>query len=133
MSILFALRRDATQTLLGHTDTPVEWDTEDKDTHNLWTPLLPAEIRIPATGLYNLQVNIAGTAITVGSVAYFHINGATPFYLAEGQGTCFSIGNSMIAGSMTAYLQKDDIIKILAFSNAGGTIQARLGGFGLLK
>lgn len=130
-SILLALRRDATQ-LLPANGAFIEWDTEDRDSHNLWHPAHPLEIRAPAAGVYNFQANVAGAAIVSGSLVRFVINAATPFYSNEGQGTGFSIGNTMVAGSMTVYLQKDDIVKVYAFSLLGGTIQARLGGLGRL-
>ncbi len=124
--VLFRARRVAAQSIPNASQTEIDWDTVDVDTHGGWTSDFPDEWRAPFPGWYQLSGGagwVSGGTGTGRRGAFWRINhveydGGGVFMANVGStGT-----HSLTARVMTVSLDAGDIVSLGVFQEQGSAL-----------
>lgn len=112
------LRRVASQTLPDATNTTVSWDTEDEDTHNLWSS--GTTVTIPASGLWAITFGIVASAATARSVLFISPSAGSWSGGSAALRNSFGAGEDTCAVSGTIPLSAGDTFTCVANVDMAG-------------
>lgn len=121
--VLFRALRAATQSIPTASETEIEWDSVDVDTHGGWNSDFPTDWIAPFDGWYDIS---GGCGWNGGGVSrrgvFFRVNHVS----VDGAGALFTGGsagsNSIPGRPVTLSLNAGDSIQLAAYQDSGGPI-----------
>lgn len=103
---------------LSNTLSPISWDVEYIDTNNYFSLLDPTKIYIPATGYYNVNINVFAETSGAGYNVEIRQNGVTTL------STGILNPNQAAALYQTVYFDQGDYVQFLASDSiAAGSLR----------
>ena len=115
--------RNSGQNISNGIATPIQFTTEDFDSHNMWTVGSPSVFTIPIAGLYLFGINVGwqASANTVREV-FFRQNGVTELQRYSNLKSDVAVAFHGYDMSYQWYFQAGDTLEAVAFQSSGGTL-----------
>ena len=133
LKVLFRARRAAAQLIPNSSETPVEWDTIDVDTHSAWNAGSPDSFTAPFAGWYQLSGGVGWASGGTGTGrrgAFWRLNSSAPSVDGGASfiGGAGSTGtHSIPARVMTLAVEKGDSVQLMAFQEQGSSLNTATG------
>lgn len=131
---MIRLRKTTTQTYLNNTDTPIQWNFVEVETHNMWDATQPTRITPSVPGWY---IGSAGISFTGNATGYRQMdirknNSGTDRILRIRGDANIDVGlGHVIRGNvfLEQFNGTTDYIEVIGFQNSGVTMSAYLASF----
>lgn len=116
------IQRNANQSIPNNTDTALQFDIVNFDTHNMYDGLNNTRLTIPIDGLYLMGADISWAATTAVKEAAFRLNGVTEL---DRQSASDPLSGTIFWAQNLQYLwffSQGDYVEVVAFQNSGAPI-----------